>query len=112
MSQKEVDRKIGVRPGYLSQVMIGRLDLKLKHLLRALEAIGVDSGGFFELAFPSGDASEPGRGDLLNLLPASVTDSATARRFEEASDEEFEDLVAQALADELGIPLSKLRKPV
>lgn len=113
MSQKEVDRRIGVQPGYLSQVMIGRLDLKLKHLLRALEAIGVDAVGFFELAFPEGQDAGLSGGDLLRLLPqTNGADSAAAR----ASATELpngtaslERLVANALAEELRLEPSLLR---
>ena len=109
MSQKEVDRKIGVQPGYLSQVMIGRLDLKVKHLLRALEAIDVDPAGFFNLAFPDerqaiargGGAG----GDLLSLLPSGVTaaEGRPERGSNLVSDSQLERLVARALAEELGI---------
>lgn len=110
-SQKEVDRKIGVQPGYLSQVMIGRLDLKLKHLLRALEAIEVDPGGFFGLAFPveRGDATG---GDLLRLLPdpgAEPRRAAPSGGTGSIADQELERLVAQALAEELGLPVGELR---
>ncbi len=113
MSQKEVDRRIGVQPGYLSQVMIGRLDLKLKHLLRALEAIGVDAVGFFELAFPEGhqDADFSG-GDLLRLLPqTNGADSAAERPpATELSNgsASLERLVANALAEELRLEPSLL----
>jgi transcriptional regulator with XRE-family HTH domain len=113
LSQKEVDRRIGVQPGYLSQVMIGRLDLKLKHLLRALEAIEVDPGGFFNLAFPDHASSRSGRGDLLSLLPSGLTASRGQNASDEAStgvsDSEFQRLVARALAEELGLSLKELQ---
>lgn len=108
MSQKEVDRKIGVQPGYLSQVMIGRLDLKLKHLLRALEAIEVDPGGFFNLAFPGDRANRPAGGDVLSLLPSGVAQPPAQASTETGADTEFQRLVARALAEELGIPLDQL----
>lgn len=110
-SQKEVDRQIGVQPGYLSQVMIGRLDLKLKHLLRALQAIDVDAAGFFNLAFPGGAGGSmegPSGSDVLNLLPSAVARPASPRPGRATSavaDDEFERLVARALAEELGLPL-------
>lgn len=108
MSQKEVDRKIGVQPGYLSQVMIGRLDLKVKHLLRALEAIDVDPAGFFNLAFPDNRAAARG-GDLLSLLPSNVTAAGERpqRGSQPVSDSELQRLVARALAEELGMSSSR-----
>lgn len=111
MSQKEVDRKIGVKPGYLSQVMIGRLDLKVKHLLRALEAIDVDPAGFFNLAFPDDRQATARGGDLLSLLPSSVTASEgrAERGAEPVSDSELQRLVARALAEELGLSSKDVR---
>lgn len=109
LSQKEVDRGIGVQPGYLSQVMIGRLDLKLKHLLKALEAIGVDPVSFFQLAFPVDRQLEPSSGDLLRLLPR--VDGAGSGATSEAAPAEgsLERLVARALAEELRLEPSLLR---
>jgi hypothetical protein len=110
-SQKEVDRQIGVQPGYLSQVMIGRLDLKLKHLLRALDAIEVDPSGFFTLAFPGDRGAEAGGGDVLSLLPSRSAPTRTTPRAagdrEPIADADLERLVTQALA-ELGVPIGEL----
>lgn len=104
LSQKEVDRRIGVRPGYLSQVMFGRLDLKLKHLLAALAAIGVDSAGFFDLAFPAGGGREPRGTELLRLLPGPATAPPAAPPPQAGiSEAQLRRLVAKALAQELGI---------
>jgi transcriptional regulator with XRE-family HTH domain len=109
-SQKDVDRQIGVQPGYLSQVMIGRLDLKVKHLLRALSAIEVDPAGFFNLAFP-GERSRPTSGaDLLGMVPASAAATGPANLegaflLEDIPDEEFRRIGAKALAEELGLSL-------
>lgn len=98
-SQKDVDRRIGVQPGYLSQVMIGRLDLKLKHLLRALDAIEVEPSAFFDLVF----AGEPTGADLLSLLPAATHElgrpaaSAPSR----LGADELERLVARTVREEM-----------
>jgi transcriptional regulator with XRE-family HTH domain len=105
LSQKEVDRRIGVQPGYLSQVMIGRLDLKLKHLLRVLEAIEIDPTAFFKLAFPASSTSDVSGSDVLSLLPTA--ESGGGGDAPEV-DSEFQRLVARALAQELGIPVDRL----
>lgn len=111
-SQKEVDRQIGVQPGYLSQVMIGRLDLKLKHLLRALEAIEVEPSGFFKLAFPqrSGDAKGA---DLLSLISS---DLALAEAFPErarvASDAASRPAIQQQPSESGSINDQELRRMV
>lgn len=116
LSQKDVDRQIGVQPGYLSQVMIGRLDLKVKHLLRALQAIQVDPNGFFSLAFAgtaagAGGSRAEGAAELPAAEPARRSGKLAAAQAPEAEgspsipDEEFRRLVAKALAEELGLAL-------
>ncbi len=106
LSQKEVDRKIGVQPGYLSQVMIGRLDLKAKHLLRALEAIQVDPAGFFNLAFPVDRSRPQTAGDTLPLAAATpLRPAPTPVEPDSPADDDFRRLVARALAEELGLSL-------
>ena len=109
LSQKEVDRRIGVQPGYLSQVMIGRLDLKLKHLLRVLDAIGVDPVGFFKLAFPPENGADPSSGDLLRLLPNDRGVRPAPAGGELADIGSLEQLVVRALAEELRMQPSLLR---
>ncbi|MFN7960180.1 MAG: helix-turn-helix transcriptional regulator [Thermoanaerobaculia bacterium] len=107
-SQKDVDRQIGVKPGYLSQVMIGRLDLKVKHLLRALDAIQVDPAGFFGLAFPPDRSRPSSNADLLGMLPPgpgarTPLGVEAVNVLDEIPDEEFRRIVARALAEELGL---------
>jgi transcriptional regulator with XRE-family HTH domain len=114
LSQKDVDRQIGVQPGYLSQVMIGRLDLKVKHLLRALQAIQVDPNGFFSLAFTGSSAGAGRTEGAVDLplaeparrpVPLAATPAPEAEAGPSIPDEEFRRLVAKALAEELGLAL-------
>lgn len=109
-SQKEVDRQIGVQPGYLSQVMIGRLDLKLKHLLRVLDAIHVDPAGFFQLAFAEEGGGPSLGGDVLLLVPPAQ-DSAPGSVFPSGTptDHELQQMVARALVEELKLDPTLLR---
>ncbi len=101
-SQKEVDRRIGVQPGYLSQVMIGRLDLKLKHLLRALEAIEVEPAAFFELVFGLPGEANPTSSDLLSLVsPAAVGGHKETAAPGVVSTEDLEQLIARTVREEI-----------
>lgn len=70
-AQKELDARIGVTPGYLSQVFVGRLDLKLKHLFRILEVLGADPATFFDTAYSREPAAPAVGVDLLGAPPAS-----------------------------------------
>lgn len=47
-----VDARLGRAPGYLSQLLAGTIDLKYRHLMTILEAIGCPPARFFEVAYP------------------------------------------------------------
>ena len=88
LRQAQVDRAIGVRPGYLSQVLIGRLDLKLKVLFAVLEVLELPPEDFFGAAFPPRERDE-GR-------------SGEKRSAPDPSPEVLREYVRAALAEELG----------
>lgn len=69
-TRAEVERRIGMQPSYLGQVFAGRLELKLKYLLRILAAIGVDPGAFFNLLFPEPGSVEEKTLALVRMLRA------------------------------------------
>ena len=47
LSYAEVERRLGMGRDYLRQLLAGRVDLKVKHVLAVLAAIGVEPAGFF-----------------------------------------------------------------
>jgi transcriptional regulator with XRE-family HTH domain len=47
ISQRQVERVLGQGKGYLSQLLGGTVDLKLKHLFAVLAVIGVEPDAFF-----------------------------------------------------------------
>jgi hypothetical protein len=67
LTQKEVDARIGRRPGYLSHVFQGRVDLKLLDVLKALEVLKVEPGAFFRTALAGRSGERPAVEDLLRL---------------------------------------------
>ncbi len=54
VSQREVEERAGFSKGYLSQLLAGKVDLKLWHVLAVLDAVGGDPRDFFSRAFPGG----------------------------------------------------------
>src|SRR5215207_455342 len=44
---RSIERQVGMPQGYLGQLLRGNLDLKLKHLLAVLDAIGMEPLEFF-----------------------------------------------------------------
>jgi transcriptional regulator with XRE-family HTH domain len=62
LSYSEVERRLGMGKDYLRQILAGRVDLKVKHVLGVLAAIGVEPADFFaELLGPPTLASTAGR---------------------------------------------------
>jgi transcriptional regulator with XRE-family HTH domain len=62
LSYSEVERRLGMGRDYLRQLLAGRVDLKVKHVLGVLAAIGVEPADFFaELLGPPTLASVASR---------------------------------------------------
>ncbi|HVR97289.1 MAG TPA: helix-turn-helix transcriptional regulator [Thermoanaerobaculia bacterium] len=61
LTRKDLDQKLGAGPGYVSQVLTGRMELKFRHILAILKALDVDPGVFFQTLYPesrpSGDVA-------------------------------------------------------
>jgi len=53
-SRKDVDQKIGAGAGYFSQVLTGRMELKLRHILALLRALEIEPSLFFGTLYPEG----------------------------------------------------------
>ncbi len=65
-SQRDLERKRGFSKGYLSQVLKGKIDLKMEDLLALLATLGMSPGDFFAAvegrpAMPTGPGAAPGR---------------------------------------------------
>src|SRR5436305_12680922 len=52
LTRKELDQKLGAGPGYVSQVLTGRMELKLRHVLAILRALEVEPSVFFQTLYP------------------------------------------------------------
>ena len=52
LTRKELDQRLGAGPGYVSQVLTGRMELKFRHVLAILRALDVDPGVFFQTLYP------------------------------------------------------------
>lgn len=52
LTRKELDQRLGAGPGYVSQVLTGRMELKLRHVLAILRALDVDPSIFFHTLYP------------------------------------------------------------
>lgn len=52
MTRKDLDQKLGAGPGYVSQVLTGRMELKFRHVLAILRALDVEPSVFFQTLYP------------------------------------------------------------
>jgi len=52
LTRKDLDQKLGAGPGYVSQVLTGRMELKLRHIIAILRALEVEPAVFFQTLYP------------------------------------------------------------
>jgi transcriptional regulator with XRE-family HTH domain len=52
LTRKDLDQKLGAGPGYVSQVLTGRMELKFRHILAILHALEVEPSVFFQTLYP------------------------------------------------------------
>jgi len=52
LTRKDMDQRLGAGPGYVSQVLTGRMELKFRHVLAILRALEVEPSVFFQTLYP------------------------------------------------------------
>jgi transcriptional regulator with XRE-family HTH domain len=52
LSNREVERRLGYTPSYLSRLFGGSIELKVEHVIAIARAMGLTPSEFFELAYP------------------------------------------------------------
>jgi transcriptional regulator with XRE-family HTH domain len=52
LTRKDLDQRLGAGPGYVSQVLTGRMELKFRHILAVLRALDVEPSLFFQTLYP------------------------------------------------------------
>ncbi|HEV8580559.1 MAG TPA: helix-turn-helix transcriptional regulator [Thermoanaerobaculia bacterium] len=52
LTRKDLDQKLGAGPGYVSQVLTGRMELKFRHILAMLRALEVAPTVYFQTLYP------------------------------------------------------------
>jgi len=71
-SQRKVEQALHQGKGYLSQLFNGNVDLKLKHVFKVLEVIGLEPDEFFLDLYEKSDPV----GTVRDLVARSRVDSA------------------------------------
>lgn len=83
ITQREVERKLGLSSGSLSRLFSGGIELKIKHVLDVCEVIGFPPSRFFRAAYPQRDEESGDAWRLQRLLeqlhPGKDREPAAAR---------------------------------
>lgn len=104
-SQEELERQLEASPGYLSRLLAGRVELKLRHILAILRVLEIEPSLFFQTLYSDEDltgtvtldelrqrvkslgvGSEPapksgvGMNDLERLVQEAVQDALSRRK--------------------------------
>jgi len=57
LTRKELDQRLGAGPGYVSQVLTGRMELKFRHVLAILRALDIEPSLYFQTLYPDARSS-------------------------------------------------------
>ena len=74
VTNRDIERKLGLSPSYLSRLYSGGIELKAEHLVEIPKAMGLEPAEFFHLAYPRrvvqpSRASEQLRDVIRELTP-------------------------------------------
>jgi transcriptional regulator with XRE-family HTH domain len=74
VSQRRIERDMGLCPGYLSRIFGGKVELRVRHILGVCQAIQLPADSFFQAVFPRrkelDESSARVERGLLELHPA------------------------------------------
>jgi transcriptional regulator with XRE-family HTH domain len=109
LTNREIERRLGLTPSYVSRIFSGTIELKMEHVLAIARAMGLEPWEFFELAYPrrSDPTSESFRA-IRTLLrdmqpppepPARPAAGLTAEEIEQKIQESVRESVRRALRE-------------
>jgi hypothetical protein len=96
--RQHLEWELGLSPGYLSKILNGNVELRVKHVLMITEALGMTPVDFFRLANPHPTARTPSQ--LLEAVRSAIARPAEAET-EGAAD--FDARVQQSILRLLGV---------
>jgi transcriptional regulator with XRE-family HTH domain len=99
VSNREVEKKLGLSYGYLSRLFSGSIELKIEHILQILDVLGLTPAEFFHLAYPRRNMPpSEAAARLHSILEALGPLPAEERTQQKAmTPEEIEALIARVL---------------
>ncbi len=97
---KEIERELGMSPGYLSRLLGGGIELKVGHIFNILELAGMPPHELFRAAFPPTTTTpSPVLRKLLQMVPEVWSEAlAPSPRFDTRDlEEKLSEAVRQVL---------------
>ncbi|HKI00972.1 MAG TPA: helix-turn-helix transcriptional regulator [Thermoanaerobaculia bacterium] len=105
ITNRDVEKKLGVSPSYLSRLFSGTIELKVEHVLELVAAIGLDPAEFFHLAYPrlpdpGSDSAQRLRQMLRDLQPPPSAEARPVVPTQEEIDQMLVKSLRKLLAEE------------
>ncbi len=72
VSNRQIERELGLSTGYLTRILGGQVELRMAHVLSVCQIIGLPVGNFFAAVFPPSPTAGAGNhlaGGLAELYP-------------------------------------------
>jgi transcriptional regulator with XRE-family HTH domain len=99
-SRLSMERQMGLSSGYLSKILGGTVELRLRHVSMILDALEVDPADFFRVAFPRRQHSSRAGRRLMEDVESLL---AKEHAPDVLTDDEFDEQVRQSLVRLLGL---------
>lgn len=98
VTNRKIERRLGMSQGSLSRLLAGGIELKVKHILDIVEILGLPPGDFFRIAYPD----EPQATSALHVFHKALSQRAGGKNENEPppsaiAQEQIEAMVAKAL---------------
>jgi transcriptional regulator with XRE-family HTH domain len=97
ISNRELARRLGMSPSYVSKLLSGSSELRLDHLIRICKVTGLDPGEFFALAYPVRPATTATGTRLQTMLQMSAPAPPPATPAKVYREDEVQTLLHAAL---------------
>lgn len=99
-TRQSLEEQIGLSSGYLSKILGGTVDLRTRHILVILDAIGMEPADFFRLAFPRPQGSGTSARRLIENVQEALGQGQIS---EPVSSPDFDQQVKRSLVRLLGL---------
>lgn len=107
LTNREIERRLGLTPSYLGRLFGGSIELKVEHVLAISRAIGLEPAEFFELAYPRRpdpptESARTIRKLLRDMQPTEPESRAAVTISDEELQQKIQESVRQALRTLVG----------